>query len=435
MAFVQNKIGLLEEHAPVQAIYVGCRVDGTLARPRVPNQTDYSNWVVRPGQILFAPMDDMEDSDTPRVIANLNGYDERQKLWPYGIAHDSVLDGKLAADNPTSVAGISAIVSGCVTIQVPCTDDHTYFVGDSVFVELSNGIPERMRHMRYEGMPDYVPPRIRFSRQGQSRQLFHYCRLGTIVEMYPNEYGVIRVCLDIQAYNSELSSPVVDKCMHPTIAPQHPVYVGTLGLMQTTEPARQWKEGYPALFYDFEFAHQEPNRYATDYMPAMGVDCAVLNDPVTPNELLECHGVIADTRLEKNNDSHINPFTSFAVVLPAYQDLKPLQPASVAIGGAVSLILPKNYPVGCNLPMRQANIAAKVLARNGESGEHYVLLDTQGQQFDDFGGDEYTIIHAHPTDVAADFESTEIEAADVPSNLSPPAAKPNPPKAKKAKKK
>lgn len=191
--------GLYEEHAPVQAVYIGAHV----YNPENTRSDDsHKKFMVLPGMILFTPKDNTGTvaKVTPHAGAN---------LYPFGVAHDPLLDGKGAEQNPGTGDVISAIVGGCVTIY-GVTDA---VVGQTVYVK-----PEKSG-LKYLNMDWYEPPTLSTT-QGEG-----FVQLGSVVENYPEEDGVVRVLLDIEGYEKEADTGTegdVAKCVN--VAPQHPVY-------------------------------------------------------------------------------------------------------------------------------------------------------------------------------------------------------------------
>jgi hypothetical protein len=376
-------IGLVDEHAPVQASYVGCRVNGFLAKKREQNQSDFSHWVVHPGQLLFVSLDDNNQGAVPEVVANLRG--NTSKLWPFGVAHDSVLDGKLAHDNPHSVAGISAIVSGCVTMQIPAPHA-TLQVGATLFVSLgaggNKGVPNVSGQI-YKDMPDYRGPITFQSPSGCAGDQYATCRIGTIVEVHPSSYGVVRVCLDIEGFSSKNQNKIAkdDQTPHPTIAPQHPVYIACNAGINNGG----WREGYPVKL-------DVPNakKSTTDFLEG---ECLKENksnaDPVMLDDLPKCVGIAADTLAAHPNEKN---------------GVK--APASLAVDGVVSMIGDFRAKVGASIRLMPANITARVVSYLG-GGEHYVVLNSQGNRYTGSPAGDIPGFKAapQPLDLAAKFDS------------------------------
>lgn len=365
-------LGIVDEHAPVQAVYIGAKVNGEMVTQKRAGQLDYSSWVVRPGQLLFVSTEGF--TNTPEVVANLKDYNpadpqntHQPALWPFGVAHDSVLDGKLACENPASVAGISAIVSGCVTIQAHVNGAK---VGDTLFVALEkdrtvsvNSSSRQLRRVKvgsahYHHQPHFLG--CEFTTKPKSNSSGTMCRIGTIVEVHGQDYGVLRVLLDIQGFRSmkapqglQHTSMYSDMTPHPTVAPQHPVYISV-----KAHPTAQhrWREGY--------FCKRAANQSDEDIIRAeclSGADQA--RSGVHPTlgysvaELTKSIGVAADTV-----SSH------------AKDDAQGIH-AAMAVGGCVSVLMDHNFQVGSFLRMSGPNHGGRVINNFG-NGEHYVLLNS-----------------------------------------------------------
>lgn len=204
--------GLYEEHAPVQATYIGAHVE----TPRAPNiERKPNDYKVLPGMVLFVKEND--DAELAQVTPHITEVPESAKMYPFGVAHDPLLDGKTAMQNRGTGDVISAIVSGCVTIYAHVPDAK---VGDTLYVHTSGN---SSNNVKYQDVKWYKPPKFSIT-SGDNK-----VKLGSIVEVYPEGDGVVRVLLDVEGYDPDLEKDGLGQSKHPCsktidMAPQHPVY-------------------------------------------------------------------------------------------------------------------------------------------------------------------------------------------------------------------
>jgi len=308
------KLGILSEHAPVQAIYIGATVKA--------DDHESSSYVVHHGQLLFVKKNNQ--SNMPEVY---NKYGD--EMVPFGVAHDSVLDGKLAMENPESVAIVSVIVSGCVTMLA----DADAKVGDTLYVKQAQGATYDM------GDKTYNAPTYTTAEDGG-------IRIGRVVEVYPSKYGVLRVALNIgvdpSTHFTDLSKG--EKMADVTMAPQHPVYACLKNRQH------QWNEGHPVF--------SNGDHHTT----------------VFPDSQMRIVGLAADTAAE-NADKNTNAVaTQIAGAGSCTLTLKTLG-KHISVGAVI----------GCGATTTDASMTMRVLARPGNT-EYYVLIGHHYSKNDPGGG-------------------------------------------------
>ncbi|WP_341246935.1 hypothetical protein [Nereida ignava] len=303
------KLGILSEHAPVQAIYIGATVKADEAKPE--------NYVVHHGQLLFVKA--QNSSNTPEVY---NAYGNN--MVPFGVAHDAVLDGKLAMENPESVAIVSVIVSGCVTMLAAGSESAK--VGDTLYVNRTGPTTE------YDmGGTSYTAPSYNTSARGVPDS---GTRIGRVVEVYPAQYGVLRVALDIAvpSTKSVVDFAAGEKTANVTMAPQHPVYA----CLKNRQG--QWNEGHPVFMHD--------NHHTT----------------VFPVSTMPIVGLAADTAADDDDENTNAVATQIAGAGSCTLTLK--TPGTYIPVGAV---------INCSGSSAGGTITMRVLARPGNT-EYYVLI-------------------------------------------------------------
>lgn len=366
----------MSEHAPVQAIYIGAKIGA--ADPGAPVEADY---VVHHGQLLF--VDTTKQTNEPTVFNKANGV---ASCVPFGIAHDAVLDGKLAMHNPESVAVVSVIVSGCVTMLAAVTDAK---VGGVLCCHPSgSGETYDMGNATYQG------PLYAMQAPGNPVRDAHY-RIGTIVEVYPGRAGVLRVLLDIQV---DPTASVGDleagrSATDVTMAPQHPVYAPLVNRTNL------WEEGRPV----FQTAEAHTTTFPADgsdmFMAGLAADTAayIPDQPDTNVVATQVAGAGSCT-LTRKDRAHFN------------------------IGTVVSRV----HKTGAGELDKHATM--RILARPGRH-EYYVLLSTRTGLTEPHVPGAIALAAAP----AAQGTVTITQASFAPAASTPPLAAPPTKKAKTAK--
>ena len=346
--------GLYEEHAPVQAAYIGAHVFNPKRRGENPDSDNY--FKVLPGMLMF--VDRNASDDMPKVTAHAGKLSATERtfannLYPFGVAHDPLLDGKAAKQNTGTGDVISVIVSGCVTIYANVSGVK---VGDHLFVSTSDD-ENSQDNGDYNGIDWYNPPK--FANTPGS----NYEKIGSVIEVYPKDEGVLRVLLDIEGYKPDTDTVAefmdfgsettgkwkADFSGSVDIAAQHPVYSQFMAAEDTSDNSKKRviREGMTLLGANAERVVGDDNYQVVEGSFNGSSVQAIVTDTVPTHD---------------QGDSIVGMIAGVASVC--------IYNSSKEIAG--------KFPIGCTYN------GARVIARpdnwgeNGNHGEHYVVLRRGG---------------------------------------------------------
>ena len=322
-------LGNYEEHAPVQAVYVGSRVDGSLTTGNA------DNYRVQPGMLLFVR--NVNSDTVPKVIANTGDNDAHGELAVFGVAHDPVLDGRIAMANPGAADVVSTIVAGAVTVLADCPECR---VGDTIYVRADG------KGRKYQDMAWYTPPKFTTTAEANTT------KLGTVIEVYPDTDGVLRIQLCIVGQKGNLPVQMPGESIDSiTVAPQQPVYVQTR--------LKQCHEG--RLYYSGSSVRSQVD--GDEYFECtQGTEVEVRN-LANGNATEVLVGIGCDNIPNENGDDYI--------------------PGVLMVAGTASVLMgtsaegsPVKLPINANVGDR-----FRVVGRSDDTNEHYVCLHTGGRTF------------------------------------------------------